>query len=81
MDEHHELDQPAKVHWFRGEHSSADASWGEASRDFPTLSEALDFARTGLPEDARGPFVTTASGQVLKGDQIGAARPALSPSR
>jgi hypothetical protein len=75
------LDESAEVHWIRGEHSSADASWGEQSRTFPTLREALDFAHSGLPADARGPFVTTASGRVLRGDDIAAAKPDLAPGR
>ncbi|MGA0594473.1 hypothetical protein [Enterovirga sp. CN4-39] len=75
------LDEPAEVRWIRGENASADLSWGEANQSFPTLREALAFARTGLPADARGPFVTTASGRVLRGDDIGAAKPDLSPGR
>lgn len=74
-----DLNQPAEVHWMRGEHSSASDSWGERQRQFPTLREAVEFARSGLPEDARGPFITTASGRVLRGDQIAAALPDLSP--
>lgn len=72
------LEEPAEVHWMRGEHTSADASWGEQQRRFPTLREAIAFARTGLPDDARGPFITTASGRVLRQSEIGAARPDLS---
>lgn len=29
MPDERNLDEPAEVHWFRGEHSSADDSWGE----------------------------------------------------
>jgi hypothetical protein len=74
-------DEPAEVHWIRGESANADLSWGEASQKFETLREALEFAHSGLPEYARGPFVTTASGRVLRGDDIGAARPDLAPGR
>ena len=76
-----DLDEPAEVRWIRGESADADQSWGEASQKFGTLREALDFARGGLPADARGPFVTTASGRVLRGDDIEAARPDLAPGR
>ncbi|NNM71040.1 hypothetical protein [Enterovirga aerilata] len=75
------FDEPAEVHWIRGENASADLSWGEASQKFATLREALDFAQGGLPADARGPFVTTASGRVLRGDDIAAAKPDLAPGR
>ena len=75
------FDEPAEVHWIRGESANADLSWGEATQKFATLREALDFARSGLPPEARGPFVTTASGRVLKGDDIGAAHPDLAPGR
>ncbi|MDB5558171.1 MAG: hypothetical protein JWQ36_1105 [Enterovirga sp.] len=75
------LDEAAEVRWIRGESADADLSWGEANQKFATLREALDFARSGLPPDARGPFITTASGRVLRGDDIGAARPDLAPGR
>ncbi len=75
------LDEPAEVHWIRGESAHADLSWGEATQKFGTLREALEFAHSGLPPEARGPFVTTASGRVLRGDDIGAARPDLTPGR
>ena len=75
------FDEPAEVHWIRGENADADLSWGEVSRTFGTLREAIDFARGGLPADARGPFITTASGRVLRGDDISAAKPALAPGR
>ena len=75
------LDEPAEVRWIRGESASADLSWGETNQAFPTLREALAFARTGLPSDARGPFVTTASGRVLRGDDIAAEKPDLAPGR
>jgi hypothetical protein len=81
MAENLNFDESAEVRWIRGESASVDLSWGEANQKFGTLREALDFARGGLPADARGPFITTASGRVLRGDDISAAKPDLAPGR